>query len=240
VLRIGYKSIFLLTLCMVIFTGCGRGAQPAPAAAGSGPTTGGGTIAGKVVLSGNPPPKQNIANSPNIPDQSLVCDSSGGNQNVIVFLANAPATPPPASQPSAVLDQINCMYVPHVLAVQAGEPMIVKSSDNLMHNVQFQCAQNPPSNFGFPGPGSRQITLAVAEPPFRVKCDVHPWMTAWIGVFNHPYFAVTGADGSFSIPHIPAGTYTLAAWQEVLPQQEQSVTVTEAGTTNVQFTFQLP
>jgi hypothetical protein len=226
-----------LALCMAIFPGCTRASTPAPIA---GATTAGGTISGKIVLSGNPPAPQTIPGSPSKPDESLVCDSTGGIQNVIVYLSDAPAAPAPASRPSAVLDQINCMYVPHVLAVQTGQPLIIKSSDNMLHNVQFQCAQNPPYNFGFPGPGEKQISLAVAEPPFRVKCDVHPWMTAWIGVFNNPYFAVTASDGSFSIPHVPPGTYTLTAWQEVLPQQQQSVTVTDGNTTSVHLILQLP
>ena len=73
-----------------------------------------------------------------------------------------------------------------------------------------------------------------------MKCDVHPWMTAWIGVFNHPYFAVTSSDGSFTISHVPPGNYTLAAWHEALPQQQQSITVSDSSTSDVKFTFQLP
>ena len=233
------KPIFLLAICTLIISGCGRGAQPAPAPSATS-TAGGGTITGKVIFGGKPPMAQTIPGSPNAPDETLQCDANGGIKNVIVFLADAPAAAAPANATPVVLDQVNCIYVPHVVAVQTGQPLILKSSDNTMHNVQFQCVQNPPYNFGFPGPGSRQITLTAAEPPFRVKCGVHPWMTAWIGVFGHPYFDVTSVDGSFSISHVPPGTYTLAAWQEVLPQQQQTVTVTDATTTNVQFTFPSP
>jgi hypothetical protein len=236
------KNVFstLLLLSAMFLSSCGRAQTLAPAAASTNPQSGGGTIAGRVVLTGNPPSQQIIPGSPMIKDETLVCDPAGGLKNVIVFLSDAPATLTPPSLPPAVLDQINCVYVPHVLAIETGQPFIIKSSDTCLHNVQFQSVRNPPFNLGFPGPSSKQITLDSAEPPFRVKCDVHPWMSAWIGVFNNPYFAVTATDGSFTIPHVPPGTYTLAAWQEALPQQQQSVTVYDNSTTNVQFKFDLP
>jgi hypothetical protein len=222
----------------LFLSGCDRSSAPASSAAA---VTGSGIITGRVVLSGAPPSQLVIPGSPQVKDETLVCDASGGIKNVIVYIANAPYVPSPTTLPSAVLDQVNCVYVPHVLAVQTGEPLTIQSSDKMvMHNVQFQDVQNPPYNFGFNGPGSKQIVLKIAEPPFRVKCDVHPWMTAWIGVFDHPYFAVTGSDGSFTISHVPPGNYTLSAWQEALPEQQQSVSVTDGSTTNVQFTFQLP
>jgi Polysaccharide lyase family 4, domain II len=239
----GFLRIPIATLVLVsaLLAGCGRSSEPSSVSAGESPATGNGTITGKVILAGTPPTQLLIPGSPQIKDETLVCDPSGGIQNVIVFLANAPEAAKLATdRPPVILDQVNCVYVPHVLAVQTGQPLIVKSSDSCMHNVQFQDVKNPPYNFGFSNPSSKQIALQDAEPPFRVKCDVHPWMTAWIGVFNHPYFAVTASDGSFTISHLPPGTYTLEAWHEALPQQQQSITVSDSSTSDVKFTFQLP
>jgi hypothetical protein len=232
------NAILSLLLFSAILTGCDRSSTPA--STGANPVTGNGIITGKVVISSNPPTPSFIPGSPQVKDETLVCDSNGGIKNVIVYLADAPPSLAPSTLPPAVLDQVNCVYVPHVLAVQTGQTLVVKSSDTMMHNVQFQDVKNPPYNFAFSSPGTKQITLKEAEPPFRVKCDVHPWMSAWVGVFDHPYFAVTASDGTFTISHIPPGTYTLSAWQEALPEQQQSVTVSDSSSTNVQFTFQLP
>jgi hypothetical protein len=109
-----------------------------------------------------------------------------------------------------------------------------------MHNVHFKSAVNPDSNYGFPGIGQKDITFAYAESPFAVKCDVHPWMSGWIGVFDHPWFAVTGDDGSFSIGKVPGGRYTLVAWQETLPEKEEEITVRSPGTCEADFTFEAP
>ena len=91
-----------------------------------------------------------------------------------------------------------------------------------------------------PARDSANLRLHSPKPPFPVRCDVHPWMSAWVGVFDHPWFAVTGDDGSFTIPHVPPGKYTLVAWQEVLPQQEQQINVAATGQTEADFAFQAP
>jgi len=180
-----------------------------------------------------------IPGSPQVKDESIVVGPRGGLKNVIVFLEDAPRSTFVLPNP-AVLDQVKCVYVPHVLAVQTGETLRIKSSDAVMHNVHLKCQVNPDVNFGFNGISQRDITLNSAEAPFPVRCDVHPWMSAWIGVFNHPWFAVTAEDGSFTIQHVPPGHYTLAAWQEVLPQQEQSIDVSATGQTEADFTFEAP
>jgi hypothetical protein len=222
-----------LHLALLTLAGCDRGSL-APAAATS--PAGNGIIHGRVFLVGDPPPRRIIPGSPNCPDESIVVGPAGGLKNVIVFLADAPAGPMIDSNP-AVLDQINCMYVPHVLALHAGQTLRIKSSDALMHNVNLQCAVNPQANFGFAAPGEKDMQFASPEAPFRVKCDVHPWMSAWIGVFDHPWFAVTGEDGSFTISHVPPGTFTLAAWHEALPRQQQRITVSDASPADVTFNF---
>jgi hypothetical protein len=192
-----------------------------------------------VILVGNSLPARTLPGSPMVKDESIVAGADGGLKNVIVFLKNAPAEVRTPQSP-VVLDQINCTFVPHVLAMQAGQELAIKSSDNLMHNAHLQCVVNSDANFGFAGPGEHDVVLASAEAPFRVKCDVHPWMTAWVGVFPNPWFAVTDAGGNFAIDHVPPGHYTLAAWQEALPQQQQPVEVTDQKPAEVLFSFQAP
>lgn len=179
-----------------------------------------------------------LAGSPNLLDESLVVHS-GNLKNVIVYLKDAP---PPTlyKRDPVVLDQIHTQYVPHVIALQTTQILRLKSSDNMLHNVHLQCTVNPDQNYGFPKPETHDIKLDKPETPFQIKCDVHPWMTAYAAVFSHPWFAVTGEDGSFTISSVPPGHYTLVAWQEVLPPQEMSVDVTADQSTIANFTFAAP
>jgi plastocyanin len=227
-----FGAVLLITLSLV---GCSRSETTDTRAA----ETGDGVIQGRIILTGSPPPAKTIPGSPMVPDESIVVGASGGLKNVIVFLTDAPKASSVISTP-AVLDQVKCVYTPHVLALQAGQVLRLKSSDAMMHNVHLKCLINPDANFGFPGAGQHDITLSQAEAPFPVRCDVHPWMNAWIGVFDHPWFAVTDADGKFTIEHVPPGHYTLAAWQEVLPQQQQEIDVADKQPTEADFQFQAP
>jgi plastocyanin len=222
-------------LALSVVSGCGREEAADSRAAASGD----GVIQGRIIFSGTAPELKVIPGSPMATDESIVVGSRNGLKNVIVFLKDAPKASFTLQSP-AVLDQVKCVYTPHVLAVQAGQTLQLKSSDAVMHNVHLKCQVNPDANYGFASAGQRDITLASAEAPFAVRCDVHPWMSAWIGVFDHPWFAVTSDDGSFTIEHVPPGKYTLAAWQESLPEQEQTIVVEATGKTEADFTFQAP
>lgn len=231
-----FKRLWIAAiLALSLVGGCGREDSADTRAAESGD----GVIEGRIIFSGFPPEMKTIPGSPLISDESIVVGPRNGLKNVIVFLKDAPK-PSFVVQSPVVLDQVKCVYVPHVLAVQTGQILRIKSSDAMMHNVHLKCLVNPDANYGFTGIGQRDITLASPESPFAVRCDVHPWMSAWIGVFDHPWFAVTRDDGSFTIEHVPPGRYTLAAWQEVLPQQEQQIVVAPTGQTEADFTFQAP
>ena len=202
--------------------------------------TGGGVVAtGRVTFAGEPPPPQlfNLSASPECQahhpnglfDDSLVVASDGGVSNVVVSLRSAgdrSLTAPVPSRP-AVLDQRGCRFVPRVLAVAVGQPMVVKNSDAFLHNVHSLALDNPAFNFGQPGinAGTILAPMQVAE-RFAIKCDVHPWMRATVSVFEHPYFAVTGPDGAFAIPgSVPDGRYILVAWHERLGEFQAHIDV---------------
>jgi plastocyanin len=172
-------------------------------------------------------------------DETILVGDAGALQNVFVYVKDGLGTlrfPVPAQ--SIVLDQKGCHYVPHVLGVQVGQSMDIVNSDSTLHNVHAVPKANQEFNMGQPLPGikhTHQFSTREVMVPF--KCDVHPWMHAWVGVLDHPYFAVTGADGSFSLKGLPPGTYTIEAWHEKLGTQTQSVTIGEKESKDITFSF---
>ena len=131
--------------------------------------------------------------------------------------------------PGAVVefDQSGCRFSPHVFALRVGQTLRVLNPDGTLHTVHAYSRVNPSFNDAMPRFRTMlERVFAQAEPvPFVVKCEVHPWMSAWVAVFDHPYYFVTGRDGSFRIGNLPAGTYELELWHERLPAQTHTVTV---------------
>ena len=170
-------------------------------------------------------------------DEEVVVGAGGELANVIVYVKNAPASGP-ASAP-AVLDQRGCKYIPHVSAVQVGQQIQIKNSDNTLHNVHAMPKVNGAFNEGQPVQGmvSTKKFDKVETTPFRVKCDVHGWMKSFMVVLPHSYHSVSQMNGSFSIGNLPPGNYTLVAWHEKYGQQEQQVTVGAKEQKQVTFTF---
>ncbi|MCS7155226.1 MAG: carboxypeptidase regulatory-like domain-containing protein [Bacteroidota bacterium] len=212
----------------------------------------GGTIRGKVYFEGNPirtrpiSMKQDKAcdalhGGKTIDSEEFVLNSDNTLQNVIVYAKTG--TQGKVFRPVrtvAVLDQVMCMYTPRVLAVMTGQPVEIRNSDPLLHNVHFTSRANGEFNIGQPTKGvkmTRQFDRAEGPGSATFKCDVHPWMRAYLAVFDHPVFAVTGKDGSFTIRNVPAGTYVLEAWHERLGAISQNVTVRAGQTVEVDFKF---
>ena len=171
-----------------------------------------------------------------VPDQSLVV-SSGHLANAVVYIKSglgdrsfaAPETP-------VVVDQKGCLYDPHVAAVMEGQPLEFKNSDSEAHNVHGRPKTADGWNFLMSRPGStREVTIDKPEVGIPVGCDIHPWMRAYVSVFGHPYFAVTGPDGSATLKPLPPGNYEVALWHETLGTQVQPVTVPPSGTATVRF-----
>ncbi|GAC1393336.1 MAG: hypothetical protein NVSMB47_00460 [Polyangiales bacterium] len=202
-----------------------------------------GSITGVVTLSGTPPPRKPLTipgscarKEPAFEDSVVARD--GKLANVFVRIAEGLETwsdPPPETP--VVIDQRGCTYAPRVLGVQVGQPLTFVNDDPVMHNVHALGDDNG-FNAGMPGKDQR-ITrkFDAAEVMVHVKCDVHPWMTAYIGVVPHPYFATTGESGAYSLGSVPPGEYVLEAWHEVYGKKTAKVTVPAKGAVAADFAF---
>ena len=178
--------------------------------------------------------------APGATADSLVVGGGNGLRNVFVYVKDGldqrtyavPATP-------VMLDQKGCQYVPHVVGAQVGQTIKVANSDTALHNVHALPAANREFNFSQPAkvpPVDR--VFAAPEIGIPIKCDVHGWMNAYVGVVDNPYFAVTDKDGKFSLKGLPPGTYTVEAWHEKLGTKTEKLTVTDAGAAKpVEFNF---
>lgn len=235
------RLLFVLTIVLAIAIGSIPGVLRAGA-----PATPGATLRGVVHLEGKVLPAKpiNMAADPvcakqhpsAVMTQEVVADAKGDLQNVVVFVSeglNGQVFDPP-SQP-AVIEQRGCLYEPHVMAVQANQMLELVNDDATSHNIHPVPANNREWNKAEP-PGSKmEDSFAREEVAIPVKCNVHPWMKGYIAVFKHPYFAVTGKDGSFALSNLPPGTYTIKAWHEKLGTSTQTVTVGANETKGNQF-----
>ncbi len=211
-----------------------------------------GTITGTAVYEGKVPALKPLAvaaepicakRHPTVPNEALVLGAGNTMANVVVrVVGGLPAGKTyPAPTTPVTMDQIGCQYVPHVLGVMVGQPFKVLNSDGVLHNVHSLSKVNKSFNMAMP-PTRKEATetFTKEEGMFVVKCDVHPWMQSYVGVFSHPFFAVTGADGKFTIKDLPAGTYEIEAWHERLGTQKSSVTVGASDTKTQGFKFAPP
>ena len=136
------------------------------------------------------------------------------------------------------MDQLGCMYTPHVVGAMAGQTIVIKNSDATLHNVHSLPENSKPFNSAMPMKGMTvKKKFASPEIMVRMKCDVHPWMSSYVGVVAHPFYSVSAEDGTFKIEGLPAGTYTIEAWHEKMGTQTQSVTVSDDGAAAADFTF---
>ena len=249
-------GMFLLTVCskgdnsqVQAAPAAPAAVEPAPASA-SATATAGGTISGKIKFTGTAPRNPAIdmseeatckAKYPTAPtEENVVAGPANALANVFVYVSagvpagqtfTAPATP-------VVLDQNGCRYHPHVFGVMVGQSVEIRNSDAVLHNIKAVAKKNRPFNVSQPSAGMKTTrTFTAPEVMVNLQCNVHGWMHAWVGVRPDPFFAVSGADGSFSITGLPPGTYTIEAWHEKFGTQTATVTIagTETKTANLTF-----
>jgi len=147
----------------------------------------------------------------------------------------------PVPDEAVVLDQKGCLFIPHVSAVMVGQPFKILNNDSLMHNVHSLSKVNMPFNLAMPG-SLKDIVIEFPseEWMFQVKCDVHPWMKAYVTVLSHPFHDVTEPDGKFTISGLPAGTFEIEVWHETLGSRSVEVTVADDDTKTADFTLSPP
>lgn len=204
-----------------------------------------GTLKGEVHLEGTPPPNKELnvgtcvsdVKGPITSDAVLV--KGGKLQNAFVHLKGLDGYKgPPAPSEPVVMDQKGCMYRPHVIGARVGQKVVFLNSDPVLHNVRSVVEANAPFNDMMPTKDMRlEKTFEKAEVPVRAKCDVHPWMSAFIGVVAHPFFAVTDAAGEFSLVNVPEGEYEIEAWHEAFGRQTARVKVKARETAQATLTF---
>ncbi len=207
-----------------------------------------GTIKGHVHLSaklpGNPiirmgmdPMCSKINAGKRILQEYVVATVDGSLANVFVRLqGNVPQTP--ISTQPVIIDQRGCVYAPRVVGVRAGQVLQIKNSDALMHNVHGLSGKDNSFNVGQPAAGMvYQWKAKNEEIMVHLKCDIHNWMNAYIGVVTNPYFAVSDTMGTFQIDKVPPGTYTLQAWHERFGALTKTITVKAGAATTVDFTY---
>jgi plastocyanin len=209
-----------------------------------------GTVSGVVRFSGKVPKRRKISTDSDpacakmhaekeLLSETVLVNDDGTLRNVFVWISKGleGKTFPMPSDP-VILDQNGCTFVPHIQGVRAGQSITVRNSDATTHNIHSLPKLNESFNFSQGEQGStKTVTFKRQEVMVYVKCDIHPWMSAYLGVVDHPYFAVTADGGTFEIKDLPAGTYTLSAWHEKYGILEQPVTVADGASRNLEFTF---
>lgn len=223
-----------------------RGGDPLPFAVSEPDPETAGIIQGEVLFAGTPPPPTKLnfkgfegckQTGRTVDEDILVRD--GKVQNAFLYIKEGLSGMFVTPQESVVLDQTGCLYSPRVVGVQAGQMLEIRNSDPLMHNVHAM-----PKKLG----AGFNIAMANNGPALRknffepevmvpIRCDVHPWMKAFVGVIPYPYFSVTDAAGRFLLKNVPPGNYTVEVWHERFGRQTAKVTVDPKETESITFTF---
>ncbi len=208
-------------------------------------------ISGKVKLTGTPPPEKTQpsdaacgkAGNATVSSRHYVVGADKGLGDVFVYVKAGAKPTPPASDTAALLDQVGCLYTPYMLGMQVGQTLPVKNSDPLMHNVHSlpKVQGNKEKNVAQPVKDMKSnFTFDKPEIFVQFKCDVHPWMFAYVGVVDHPYFAVTDKDGNFKISGLPAGEYTVEAMHRKAGAETQKIKIGADEKKTADFTLKVP
>jgi hypothetical protein len=220
------------------------GSTPTAQAYDAVSVTDGGSIKGKVVFNGTPPPKRKVVPTKDREvcgsgvrevDQIIVGSDKGVQDAVVYLKAVEKGKPWPKLSKTPEIDNVKCDFNPHVQVMPAGD-FVVVNTDPVLHNTKSFIDKVPIFNLALPNQGQR-ITRPIKKTGImRIECDAHGWMLGWAYVADNPYYAQTGKDGSFTITDIPPGNYTLVGWQEFTGPTETPITIKakEASTLTVE------
>ena len=217
-----------------------------PAAQGA---TGNARIVVKVLLSGAAPAPAKIQTTADpycakahqaepLFSQTVQVGADGALVDSLVFVSDGVSGAYSSPQTPVTLDQKGCVYIPHVIGMMAGQPLLILNSDATLHNIHPMPAINAGFNIGMPVQGMKQTRVfSKPEPVFHVKCDVHSWMSAYVATFAHPFFGVSNRQGTVELNNLPAGAFQIKAWHEKYGVQTQSVSVSAGETKQLTVTF---
>jgi len=216
------------------------GAPPAPV---QGPP---GTVRGNVKIVGEIPPRKRARlesdekcqamHAAVVMYDNIVTDAAGNVQWAFVRVTSGPiGTPPPAPTTPVLLDQMRCMFTPHMVGVRVGQPVRVTSSDDLLHNVHGLPFENKEFNVGLPQAGMDVVRTFDKPEVFVIKCDIHPWMRACVGVVDHAFWSITNELGTYVIRDLPPGKFTLEVWHEMYKPVTRQVVVPPGGDVSLDF-----
>ena len=257
-----HKRVFFFCALLsvaVLVAACGGGGsnETAPPPPPGGGATGGNTFdmskanataTGKISFEGTPPPNDKIQMSSDpycqmhaadYPTAETVKVSDGGLENVIIYVSSGlPAGTTYATPTTPVeIDQQNCHYIPHAFTMMTNQPLKIKNNDMTLHNIHAWAEKNPQFNVAQPVKGLVSDTkFANPEVPLPIRCDVHKWMGAFVGVFDHPFHTVSKQGGTFELK-LPPGNYEITTWHEKFGKKTMMVEVKDNDKKEVNFSY---
>ncbi len=207
--------------------------------------SGGGSIRGTVKATGNVPAAEKVEINKDVSVcgkekvlEDIAVGAGGVLANAVVWIDNITGGKDWADGSAGSVDQVNCHYVPQVQVLKSGASLEVINSDAILHNIHAYEGEETLFNIAQPIKGQKTKKEVTASGPVHLKCDVHSWMSAWVFMAKTPYYAVTGADGSFTLGDVPPGNYTVKVWHGKLGQSSSQVTVAAGAEAMADLTIQ--